>query len=54
MPYRETNRPKEYAMTIRLLRIANTRAFDLHEAVSFCIAGCMTGLMLAVTRIIAG
>ena len=41
-------------MTIRLLRNAHRRGFDLHEAVSFCLAGCMTGLVLALTRIIAG
>lgn len=41
-------------MSIRLLRSANTRAFDLHEAISFCLAGCMTSLMLALTRVIAG
>ncbi len=41
-------------MIIRLLRNSRTRTFDLHEAVSFCLAGCMTGLILALTRVIAG
>ena len=41
-------------MSIRLLRFANTRSFSVLDAVSFCMAGCMTSLVVGLTRIIAG
>jgi hypothetical protein len=41
-------------MTIRLLRNAHTRRFELLDAISLAAAGTITGLMLALTNLLFG
>jgi len=41
-------------MTIRLLRNAHTRRFELLDAVSLVAAGTFTGLTLALTHLLFG